>query len=88
MKRISVALAILIWCLAISSKAADSVPSPYAGEESRAVKSLSAEDVAELRRGRRHHRHARAHRVNPDGAPGHRAQRPAPGRPAVLLGAV
>ena len=32
-------------------KAADTAPSPYAGEESRAVKSLSAEDVAELRRG-------------------------------------
>ena len=51
MKRISVASAILFWCLAMSSKAADSVPSPYAGEESRAVKSLSADDVAELRRG-------------------------------------
>ena len=51
MKRIVVASAILIWCLALSSKAADSVPSPYAGEESRAVKSLSAADVAELRRG-------------------------------------
>ena len=37
--------------LAMSSMAADTVPSPYAGEESRAVKSLSAEDVAELRRG-------------------------------------
>ena len=51
MKRILVASAILFWCLAMSSKAANSVPSPYAGEESRAVKSLSADDVAELRRG-------------------------------------
>lgn len=51
MKRISVASAILFWCLAMSSKAADSLPSPYAGEESRAVKSLSADDVAELIRG-------------------------------------
>ena len=51
MKRISVASAILFWCLALSSEAADSVPSPYAGEESHAVKNLSAEDVAELRRG-------------------------------------
>ena len=51
MKRVSVASAILFWCLAMSSKAADSTPSPYAGGESRAVKSLSADDVAELRRG-------------------------------------
>ena len=51
MKHISVASAILFWCLAMSSKAAESVPSPYAGEESRAVKSLSAEDIAELGRG-------------------------------------
>ena len=51
MKRIPVASAILFWCLAVPSEAADSVPSPYAGEESRAVKSLSADDVAELRRG-------------------------------------
>ncbi len=51
MKRIPVASAILFWCLAVPSKAADSAPSPYAGEESREVKSLSAEDVAELRRG-------------------------------------
>ena len=51
MKRISVASAILFWCLAMSSKAADPTPSPYAGEESRAVKSLSADDVAEIRRG-------------------------------------
>ena len=52
MKHILAASAILLfWCLATSSKAADSVPSPYAGEESRAVKSLSAEDIAELRRG-------------------------------------
>ena len=51
MKRIPIASAILFWCLAMSSEAAESVPSPYAGEESRTVKSLSAEDVAELRRG-------------------------------------
>ena len=51
MKRIPIASAILFWCLAMSIEAADSVPSPYAGEESRAVKSLSAEDVAEIRRG-------------------------------------
>ena len=51
MKRILVASAILFWGLAMSSEATDSAPSPYAGEDSRAVKSLSAEDVAELRRG-------------------------------------
>ena len=51
MKRTLVASAILFWCLAMSSRAADSVASPYAGEESRAVKSLSPEDIAELRRG-------------------------------------
>ena len=51
MKRISIASAILFWSLSVSSKAADTVPSPYAGEASRAVKSLSAEDIAELRRG-------------------------------------
>lgn len=51
MKRIVVASAILFSCLALSSRAADFVPSPYASEESRAVKSLSAEDIAELRRG-------------------------------------
>ena len=51
MTRISVASAILFWCLAMPGKAADTAPSPYTGEESRAVKSLSAEDVAELRRG-------------------------------------
>ena len=51
MTRISVVTAILFWSLAVSNAAANTVPSPYAGEESRAVKSLSAEDVAELRRG-------------------------------------
>ena len=51
MKRIPVASAILFWSVAVSSNGADSVPSPYAGEESRAVKSLSAEDIAQLRRG-------------------------------------
>ena len=51
MKRVPIASTILFWCLAMSSEAADTVPSPYVGEESRAVKSLSAEDVAELRRG-------------------------------------
>ena len=51
MKRILAVSTILFWGLAMSSKAADSVPSPYAGEESRAVKSLSPEDIAELRRG-------------------------------------
>ena len=51
MKHILVASAILFWCLAMSGKTADSTASPYAGEESRAVKSLSAEDVAEIRRG-------------------------------------
>ena len=51
MTRISVVSAILFWSLAVSSAAADTAPSPYAGEESRTVKSLSAEDIAELRRG-------------------------------------
>ena len=51
MKRILVVSAILLWGLAMSSKAVDPVASPYAGEESRAVKSLSPEDIAELRRG-------------------------------------
>ena len=50
-KRISVASAILFWSLAVSSNASDTVPSPYAGEVSRPVKSLSAEDIAELKRG-------------------------------------
>ena len=51
MKRIPVASALLFWSLAVSGNGADSVPSPYAGEEARAVKSLSAEDIAQLRRG-------------------------------------
>ena len=51
MTRVSIASAILFWSLAMPGNAADTAPSPYAGEESRAVKSLSAEDVAELRRG-------------------------------------
>ena len=51
MKRILVASAILFWCLAMSGKAANFTVSPYAGEESRAVKSLSAEDIAEIGRG-------------------------------------
>ena len=51
MKRILVVSAILFWGLAMSGNATDTAPSPYVGEESRAVKSLSADDIAELRRG-------------------------------------
>ena len=51
MKRMSIAWAILFWSLAMPGKAADTAQSPYAGEASRAVKSLSAQDIAELERG-------------------------------------
>lgn len=37
--------------LAIAQTSGDHAVSPYAGEEARAIKSLSAEDIAELRRG-------------------------------------
>ena len=46
---------IVVTLLAVSGPASGQAPhgeqSPYAGEESRAVKSLSPEDIAELRRG-------------------------------------
>ena len=51
MIRTSIVLALLaVWGPA-SGQAAHGEHSPYAGEESRAVKSLSPEDIAELRRG-------------------------------------
>ncbi len=45
------ALALLTLLLPAASTAQISGPSPYAGEQSRAIKSLSTEDIAELRRG-------------------------------------
>lgn len=51
MNRIAIVLT-LIWLFgALSGPAAGTGPSPYAGEEVRPVKSLSPEDIAELRRG-------------------------------------
>ena len=44
-------LTALLPVVAIGQTADDHEPSPYAGEESREIKSLSAEDIAELRRG-------------------------------------
>ncbi len=53
--RRGVRLALLPVLLALSfagpATAADNRPSPYAGQESGSIKSLSAEDLAELRRG-------------------------------------
>ena len=51
MKRISIVLALVSLFGALSSQAAGTGPSPYVGEEARPVKSLSPEDLAELRRG-------------------------------------
>lgn len=51
MNRISIVLTLLALSGAASGQAPHGEHSPYAGEESRAVKSLSPEDIAELRRG-------------------------------------
>ena len=51
MHRISIVLALLAVSGPASGQAAHGQHSPYAGEESRGVKSLSLEDIAELRRG-------------------------------------
>ena len=51
MHRIAIVLTLLAVSDAASGQAAHVQHSPYVGEESRAVKSLSPEDLAELRRG-------------------------------------
>lgn len=51
MNRISIVLTLIALSGAASGQAPHGEHSPYAGEESRAVKSLSPEDIAELRRG-------------------------------------
>ena len=51
MIRTSIVLTLLAVSGAASGQALHGEHSPYAGEESRAVKSLSPEDIAELRRG-------------------------------------
>ena len=51
MIRTSIVLALVAVSGPASGQAAHGQHSPYAGEESRAVKSLSPEDIAELRRG-------------------------------------
>ena len=51
MNRISTVLALVSLFAALPGQAAGTEPSPYAGEQARPVKSLSPEDIAELRRG-------------------------------------
>ena len=51
MNRIPIVLALVPLFAAPSDQAAGTRPSPYAGQETRAVKSLSPEDIAELKRG-------------------------------------
>ena len=51
MNRISIVLTLLVVSGSASGQEAHRFHSAYAGEESRAVKSLSREDIAELRRG-------------------------------------
>lgn len=52
MKRIAViGLLVLTPVIAMAQAQHHHTPSPYAGEEQREIKSLSAEDIAELRRG-------------------------------------
>ena len=51
MNRISTVLALVLLFTALPGQAAGTGPSPYAGEQARPVKSLSPEDIAELRRG-------------------------------------
>jgi len=47
----SVAASLLVSGIAIAQHAGHTPNAPYAGEEHRAIKSLSDEDIAELRRG-------------------------------------
>ena len=51
MNRIPIVLALVPLFAAASGQTAGTKPSPYAGQETRTVKSLSPEDIAELRRG-------------------------------------
>ena len=51
MNHVSMVLALASFFTALSGHAAETRTSPYAGEETRPVKSLSSEDIAELRRG-------------------------------------
>ena len=51
MNRISIVLALASLFAALSGYAVGTGPSPYAGQDTRPVKSLSPEDVAELKRG-------------------------------------
>jgi hypothetical protein len=52
MKRIAaIGLITLVPTIVTAQTPSDHAASPYAGEETRAIKSLSAEDIAELRRG-------------------------------------
>ena len=51
MNRISIVVALVSLFGALPGQAAGTGPSSYAGEEARPVKSLSSEDLAELRRG-------------------------------------
>ena len=51
MNRISTALALVSLFAALPGQSAGTGPSPYAGEQARPVKSLSPEDITELRRG-------------------------------------
>lgn len=51
LNRIPIVVASVTLCAAPSGEAAETGPSRYAGEEARPVKSLSSDDIAELRRG-------------------------------------
>ncbi|MCY4453554.1 MAG: hypothetical protein OXC01_16560 [Immundisolibacterales bacterium] len=51
MTRVSIILPLASLFVALSGYAGGAGPSPYAGEETRPVKSLSPDDIAELRRG-------------------------------------
>ena len=51
MKRI-IFLSLFLWFFSVAgTQGGDTPPSPYSGQESRAIKSLSQDDIAELRRG-------------------------------------
>ena len=51
MNRVSIVLALVMVSVPLWGHAGEAAKSPYAGEEARPVKSLSSEDIAELRRG-------------------------------------
>ena len=51
LNRLPIVVALVTLCAAPSGEAAETGTSRYAGEEARPVKSLSPEDIAELRRG-------------------------------------